>query len=150
MPKKFSLFVFAGAQVVMDLQPLIVILTGHGRRHGITHTLIGAASLGAVAAVSGKYLVDWVRSLRTKHPPVKLSWGMVLFSAWLGTFSHVLIDGLIYPDMDLFWPFAAGNPLRIGMTPRGMIRFCVVSGLAGMLAWGVAALVRKRREYEGD
>jgi membrane-bound metal-dependent hydrolase YbcI (DUF457 family) len=148
MQKKFSLLVFAWAQVVMDLQPLVVILTGRGRTHGFTHTLVGAAVLGALAGVSGKYLSEWVLSWRRNRPRVTLRWGVVWFSAWLGTFSHVLIDGLIYPDMDLFWPFATGNPLRIGFLPGEMIRFCVISGVLGALAWGAVALVRKQRERE--
>jgi len=45
--KRFSLLVFDWVQVVMDLQPLVVVLTGRGRKHGVTHTLIGAAVLGA-------------------------------------------------------------------------------------------------------
>jgi membrane-bound metal-dependent hydrolase YbcI (DUF457 family) len=148
--KKFSLLVFAWAQVVMDLQPLVVVLTGHGRTHGVTHTLIGAVVLGGVAGLSGKYLVEWLLSWRRKNTREKLGWGVVLFSAWLGTFSHVLIDGLIYPDMDLFWPFMTGNPLRIGVTPREMIWFCIFSGVLGALVWGVVALVRKRREGKGN
>lgn len=62
--KKFSLLVFAWAQIVMDLQPLVVILTGRGRRHGFTHTLVGAAALGALAEVSWKYLSEWILSWR--------------------------------------------------------------------------------------
>ena len=42
----FSLTVFGWSQVLMDLQPLVVILTGRGRTHGITHTFVGAAVLG--------------------------------------------------------------------------------------------------------
>ncbi len=148
LPKKFSLLIFAWAQIVMDLQPLIVILVGRGRPHGVSHTLIGAAVLGGAAAVSGKYLIEWVLSWRRNGLNVDISWGVALFSAWLGTFSHVLIDGLVYPDMDLFWPFMTGNPLRIGFSVRGMILFCVVSGVLGGVAWGVGALVRKRRVYK--
>lgn len=144
--KKFNLLIFAWAQVVMDLQPLVVILTGRGRTHGFTHTLIGAAVLGAFAGLSGKFLTEWILSWWKKQPQLKLSWGVVLVSAWLGSFSHVLIDGLIYPDMDLFWPFVAGNPLQIGMTPREMIRFCVFSGLIGALVWGGVVVARKHRE----
>lgn len=142
IPKKFSLLIFAWAQIVMDLQPLVVILTGRGRPHGVTHTLIGAAVLGGVAAVSGKYLTEWVLSWRKKRPRMSLTWGIVMLSAWLGTFSHVLFDGLVYPDMNLFWPFISGNPLRIGFSSREMILFCVISGMLGGVVWGVIAIIR--------
>ncbi len=148
LPKKFSLLIFIWAQIVMDLQPLIVILVGRGRHHGVTHTLIGAAVLGGVAAVSGKFLIEWVLSWWKKKPRFVLGWGAVLFSAWLGSFSHLLIDALVYPDVDLFWPFTEGNPLRIGFSMRGIILFCVVSGVLGALVWGVGTIFRRRRDRQ--
>ena len=146
LQKKFSLLVFAWAQIVMDLQPLAVILTGEGRLHGITHTFMGAVVLGGAAAVSGKYLSEWVLSWRKQRPRATLSWGTVLLSAGLGTFSHVLLDALIYSDMAPFWPFLPENPLRFGVSSWEMTQFCVVSGVLGALVWGVVVLVRKRKE----
>lgn len=143
--KKFSLLVFAWAQIVMDLQPLVVILTGRGKTHGITHTLIGAAVLGGVAGVTGKYLTEWVLSW-WKRPKVRLPWKVVWISAWVGTFSHILLDALIYPDMALFWPFSDSNPLIIGFDSTAMIWFCVVSGVLGAALWGVRWLVRRARK----
>ena len=52
----FSLMVFGWAQIVMDIQPLLVLLTGQGHLHGFSHTYIGATLLGIVSALSGKYL----------------------------------------------------------------------------------------------
>jgi len=50
--------VFGWAQIVMDIQPLVVILTGEGHLHGFSHTYVGAALLAVVAAVTGKYLSE--------------------------------------------------------------------------------------------
>ena len=147
MDKKFSLLVYAWAQVVMDLQPLVVILTGRGRTHGITHTFVGAAVLGAVAVVSGKYLSELILNLLSfgKRPKVVIPWRLAALSGFVGTFSHVLLDSLIYPDMAPFWPFMQANPLQFGVTSFQMTIFCVVSGVAGLLAWGVVTLVRRGR-----
>ena len=49
----FSLMVFGWAQIVMDLQPLVAILTGEGKWHGWTHTFLAALVLGAASAVTG-------------------------------------------------------------------------------------------------
>ena len=146
MDKKFSLLTYAWAQVVMDLQPLIVILTRRGRTHGITHTFIGAAVLGAVAVVSGKYLGELILNLLSfgKQPKTVIPWRVAILSGFVGSFSHVLLDALIYPDVSPFWPFTDAN-LRIGFTSTEMIMFCVVSGLLGLAAWGVIALVKRRK-----
>ena len=57
MDKKFSLLTYAWAQVVMDLQPLIVILTRRGRTHGITHTFVGCGCAGRSRC--GQWEISW-------------------------------------------------------------------------------------------
>ncbi len=146
LDKKFSLLVYAWAQVVMDLQPLIVILTGRGRTHGITHTFAGAAVLGAVAVVTGKVLSEFVLNLLSfgKRPKVVIPWRVAILSGLVGTFSHVLLDALVYSDMSPFWPFTdEGFPIGVGSYE--MIAFCVVSGVVGLVVWGVVALVKRKR-----
>ena len=54
----FSLMVFGWAQIVMDLQPLVVMLTGQGHLHGFSHTYLGATLLTILSAISGKYLSE--------------------------------------------------------------------------------------------
>ncbi|QRN84254.1 DUF4184 family protein [Chloroflexota bacterium] len=149
--KKFHLMIFAWAQVVMDIQPLIVILTHHGRTHGITHTFIGAIVLGLVAAVSGRYLLELAgKIVNWKYlKSGVLSWKVVFISAYFGTPSHVLLDALIYPDMDFFWPFMAGNPLRIGVSSLEMYGFCLLSGLIGSVLWVILFIIRKRKMRQG-
>ena len=54
----FSLMVFGWTQIVMDIQPLLVMLTGEGHLHGFTHTYIGATLIALFSALSGKYLAQ--------------------------------------------------------------------------------------------
>lgn len=60
LPSRFSLMVFGWAQLVMNLQPLLALLTGRGGLHGFTHTWIGASLLTVPAALGGKYLGELV------------------------------------------------------------------------------------------
>ena len=148
--KKFNLMIFGWAQIVMDLQPLIVILTHHGQTHGITHTLIGAVVLGLVSAVSGKYLLELAAKIvhwRNVGNGV-LSWKVVFISAYFGTLSHVLLDVLIYPDVELLWPFVEGNPLPFGFLSLEVIGFCIVCGLVGSIGWAARVIIRKLKERQ--
>ena len=52
--RHFSFMVFGGAQVLMDLEPLIGILRDRDVLHGVTHTWLGALVIGSVAAVIGR------------------------------------------------------------------------------------------------
>ena len=54
----FSLMVFGWAQIIMDVQPLIVLLSGEGHLHGFTHTYLGATLIGAVSAITGKHAAE--------------------------------------------------------------------------------------------
>ena len=144
----FSLVIFSATQVVMDLQPLVVMLTGRGEVHGATHTLLGAAVLGVASALAFRYPTRWLLNLflpRTR-PKVKLSWMTAFFSALAGTFSHALIDALIYPDVEPFWPLTTANPLRFGITTAQMITFCWVSGVIGIVLYVIIRLMRRAKE----
>ena len=50
--------VFGWSQIVMDLQPLFVLLTGEGELHGFSHTYLGASLLAILSALTGKYLSE--------------------------------------------------------------------------------------------
>jgi membrane-bound metal-dependent hydrolase YbcI (DUF457 family) len=145
--ERFSLIIFGWAQILMDLQPLVVFLTHEGQTHGVTHTFVGGAVLGAVAAVSGKPMGERLLNLFRKKdkPRVHISWKTAWWSGMVGGLSHVLLDGLIYPDMSPFWPFVRGTRMDV-FTSRGMTAFCIFSGLAGLLVYfvwrGVEALNR--------
>jgi hypothetical protein len=54
----FSLIVFGWAQIVMDVQPLIVMISGAGHLHGFSHTYMGATLLALFSGLTGKYLAE--------------------------------------------------------------------------------------------
>ena len=141
---KFSLIIFGWAQILVDLQPLVVVLTHEGQIHGVTHTFVGGAVLGAAAAASGKPMAEVLLNLFRKKgkPRLHISWKTAWWSGLVGGLSHVLLDGLIYPDMSPFWPFVKCTRMDI-FTSRGMTAFCIFSGLAGLLVYFVSRGVEK-------
>lgn len=146
----FSLMVFGWSQIVMDLQPLVVMLTHEGEMHGVSHTFVGAAALGVISAVTGKYLTEWTLNFLSfgRRPQVVIRWWVAFLSALLGTFSHVLLDALIYSDMKPFFPFSYVNPLlSFGVTSYKLAMFCIYSGVAGMVLYTairIICLMKKR------
>lgn len=79
----FSLMVFGWAQVIMDIQPLLVMLTGHGHLHGFSHTYVGAILIGIVAALTGKYVAEGSLRLTGQARHLPISWPVVIGSAGL-------------------------------------------------------------------
>jgi membrane-bound metal-dependent hydrolase YbcI (DUF457 family) len=149
--ERFSLVIFGWAQILVDLQPLVVFLTHEGQTHGVTHTFVGGAVLGAAAAASGKPIAEVLLNLfrKKEKPRLHINWKTAWWSGLVGGLSHVLLDGLIYPDMSPFWPFVQGNSMDV-FTSRGMTAFCILSGLAGLLVYfvtrGMEALYKHHSE----
>ena len=153
----FSLMVFGWAQIVMDIQPLLVLLTGAGRLHGFTHTLIGATLLALFATLSGKYLGEFgLRRLDMAKPdrPIVISWPVAAGSAFAGSYSHVWLDGIMHADVAPLYPFSNANDW-LGLVSVGELRgWCLASGGIGAavffaVQWGMKARQDKRGSQGG-
>lgn len=136
----FSLMVFGWAQIIMDIQPLVVMITGEGHLHGFSHTYLGATLLAIFAALTGKYLSEvglYLLGLN-KSWQVKIAWRVVFLSAFVGAYSHVLLDSIMHVDLQPFSPFYAVNPMLGLLTNLALHQFCVFAGLVGAVIYGVA------------
>jgi membrane-bound metal-dependent hydrolase YbcI (DUF457 family) len=116
----------------MDIQPLLVMISGKGHLHGFTHTFIGAAMIAVFAGLSGKTLSGFIlRRAINSVKPIAMGWKVVFISALIGSVSHVLLDSIMHMDVELFYPFSAANTL-LGLMPIDALHlFCLFSGLVG-------------------
>ncbi|MCV6621321.1 MAG: zinc dependent phospholipase C family protein [Cellvibrionaceae bacterium] len=129
----FSLIVFGWTQIVMDIQPLIVILTGEGHLHGFSHSYVGASLLAIFSALSGKYLSEIGLYILELNPnwEVKIAWWIAFLSAFIGAFSHVAIDSIMHSDMEPFFPFSKENPLLGAISVEILHKLCLFGALIG-------------------
>lgn len=130
----FSLMVFGWTQIVMDIQPLIVLLSGEGHLHGFSHTYIGAIIIAILAGISGKYLSEFglkVLRISKYENPILIAWWVVFLSAFIGSFSHVLLDSIMHLDVEPFFPFTLDNQLLSLISVPMLHKVCLYSGLAG-------------------
>lgn len=133
LQSSFSLMVFGWAQIVMDIQPLVVMISGEGHLHGFSHTYIGAILLTIFSALSGKYLSEiglFVLGLNPQRQ-VKISWWVCFLSAFIGTFSHVLLDSIMHSDVEPFFPASKGNMFLGLISIQALHKVCLYSGLVG-------------------
>lgn len=100
--RRFSFAVFAISQVVMDLEPGIVMYADlDGPLHGITHTLPGALVLALVTVLLYQAWLrygpqGYVARLGRAALPV------VIGTALFATLSHVFLDAMMHADMALY------------------------------------------------
>lgn len=139
--RHFSFMVFGGAQVLMDIEPLVRILRGDPVLHGYTHTIAGAALIGIVAALIGKPISEYVlATLRIRHHP--LTWTAAFSGALIGTFSHIALDAVMHGDMHPWWPIATGNALLGAMDVGRLHVVCAALGVLGLIAISIRSLLR--------
>ncbi len=134
LQSSFSLMVFGWTQIVMDIQPLIVMITGEGHLHGFTHTFVGAVLITLLASVTGKYLSELglkVLKISKNEHPISITWWVVFLSAFIGSFSHVFLDSIMHYDVEPFFPATLNNQF-LGLISVSMLhKVCLYSGLIG-------------------
>ena len=142
VPARFSFLIFAGSQVLMDIEPGVRMLQDSAILHGPSHTYLGALVVGSVAAILGKPITEFVlRQFKVRN--YELTWQSVRISSLVGTFSHVLLDSIMHVDMVPFLPFTDGNPL-IGLIEVGLLHLLLTVGVfGGGIAVGILQLVQR-------
>jgi membrane-bound metal-dependent hydrolase YbcI (DUF457 family) len=133
----FSLMVFGWTQIVMDLQPLIVMISGEGHLHGFTHTYLGALIIAVISALSGKYLSQFGLVLIGVSPekPIKIKWWVAFLSALIGSLSHVYLDSIMHSDVQPFYPVLMTNPTFGLFSISNLHKLCLYSGLLGAIIY---------------
>ncbi|MBT5895237.1 MAG: hypothetical protein HOH61_04990 [Rhodospirillaceae bacterium] len=140
----FSMTVFGWSQIVMDIQPLIVTITGEGHLHGFSHTYVGATLLAVLAALSGKPMSEFGLAILNKtriNLPTRISWRIAFVTAFVGAYSHVVIDSFMHLDMVPWYPISTSNALLGVIGVGALIKTCLYSGLIGT---GIFTLMQAR------
>lgn len=129
--RHFSFLIFGGSQVLIDIEPLLGIIYGWPVLHGISHTLGGALVIGAMAALTGKPISQWVLHY-FKQSYQSLSWQVAFVSAYIGTFSHIALDAIMHSDMNPFWPLQRGNSWLGLITIAQLHLLCLLLFIIGL------------------
>jgi membrane-bound metal-dependent hydrolase YbcI (DUF457 family) len=92
------------------------MMIGSAILHGFTHTLVGALVIGTLAGAIGKPISE--RVLYGMNLPCHgFTWTASFVSAYIGTFSHVLLDAVMHWDLLLFY-LSLSKPVLGVMFPK--------------------------------
>ncbi|RZG46293.1 phospholipase C/P1 nuclease family protein [Acinetobacter wuhouensis] len=137
--RKFSFMIFAGTQILMDLEPLFGLILGWHTLHFYTHNLIGALLIGIISIFIGKPISEFTLKTIFKEKHWQISWKVAVFSALTGSFSHILLDAFMHADMYPFFPLSKSQVL-LGLIPYSYIFY---GCLFGFLLGGIGFLIRE-------
>ena len=152
---RFSFTVFCYSQVVTDLESGFYILKGEYPVHRFFHTYLGATFVGLACTLTGRPICQlalrkceaWLGSPFTRWfgQSVGISWGVSFVSAFIGTYSHVLLDSIMHRDLTPFSPFSDANPFLHLVSVPMLHLLCVVLGVAGILGYFIGNSFREHR-----
>lgn len=113
--------------ILVDLEPAIVMfLRLNYPLHGFMHSIVGIFFLLPVVyvftVITRRLLPDLDFFFTSKKREFKF-W-LVGISALIGSFSHVLLDSFLYPEMNLAWPLLYWNPLLNAELGLAIYEFC--------------------------
>ena len=154
--RHFSLIVFGFAQVAIDIEPLVRILRGDSVLHGFTHTYLGATLIAVAVIFAGRpvcqSLLDWWNAglsskwLARFRSPAPISWRATVTGAFIGTYSHVFLDGIMHVDLQPYAPFSTANNMLGFVSIDALHLFCAGAGAAGVVGMLGLVLWRGRRQ----
>lgn len=136
LQKYIDVPVFIFANIVVDIEPLIVIaLNLNYPLHGYVHTFLIGSVVGiawAIFSYAGQNIFQWI--MKKVHLPYNTNFKKILISALLGVWFHVLLDAPIYFDIRPFYPFAS-NPLYGLMTNFLAYIVCGISFIPAVILY---------------
>jgi len=143
MQGAFSLMVFGWTQILIDIQPLIVMISGKGELHGFSHTYIGATFIAIASALTGKYLGEIGLRIFRMQEYNPIAWSVAIVSAFIGGYSHVLIDSIMHSDITPFSPFSDRSVFYGFVSIDTLHILCIGGAVAGGVGFYVIERIRK-------
>jgi uncharacterized protein DUF4184 len=151
----FSLIIFTWAQLLMDIQPILAILTNKGPLHGFSHTYIGATLIAIFSALTGKWIYQTIMKFIQKDftdyqnllfdVPQKLTLSVCVVSAFIGTYSHVLLDSIMHADIEPFYPIYLKNDINLIISIESLYKLCVYTGTIGAVIFFSIRMVKIKK-----
>ena len=139
-PRSVSMTAFGAANVLIDTESVVNLVTGRTPVHALLHTFPVASAVGVAAGL----LVALIGRALRRATGSEWSLRPALFGGILGGASHPLFDGLMHPDICPFLPLSGANPL-LGLVGLDLLHaLCAGAGAAGLavLSWRAHRVAR--------
>jgi hypothetical protein len=152
-PRHLSFTVFGFTQVLIDLEPLYYMLRHEAILHRFFHTYAGATLVGLAGVVLGRPVCQWLLLVLHRlgnqaqranaRAASRIPLGAAVAGAFLGVYSHVLLDSIMHADIRPLAPFSQANPLFRVLSLDALHQLCLGAGIVGSIVLAVTARSRR-------
>ncbi len=129
------------ASVILDVEPLVVLLLGLPMPiHGFFHTYLGATIVAGILSIClwpFRSYLNMVVSYFGIHQKSNLR--TIVLASIAGTYSHVFLDSFLYAEMNPFYPLL-GNLFFSFAFSQFIYNFCVFAGFLGLVGYIIHVL----------
>ena len=143
IPHHFSFTVFCFAQVATDCETAYYMIQAELPFHRFCHTYIGATLVGLASVLIGRPLCQLALRIWSGWPsaPFKRDFpsstviptGNAISGAFIGTYSHIVLDSIMHSDITPMMPFDSANSLHGIVSPNMLHIACAALGALGAI-----------------
>lgn len=112
--------------------------------HGPLHSFTGSFILGVLIGISswGLNKILAKKNVGSSFDFIfrEYSFFQSLISSFIGTFSHVFLDAILYPEMDLLYPLNVGNSFYALFPFSFPYLFCIATFFLGFIIINIKLL----------
>ena len=151
-PERFDLVALFFSAILLDLEPLYLILVGAVPDHQVWHSFLFVTTLYLVAVSAGVWLLEnrfegtiarTFSFFRLDASNIKRTPGAILLSSLVGGTSHVFFDMFTHEEMPyVVYPLSYGNPFWLGAWDPVVGAFVVALSLYSLWIWWRSAVWR--------
>ena len=151
---------FILANVLLDIEPLLVLITGLSYPlHGYLHTFVAAIGVGVAFGFVMFFFERTIHPLYRKlllEPEATFKKSHFIIAGVLGTMLHVLFDSPLYWDIKPFYPLTV-NPLYGSVSSLEIYLLSVWMGILGIIfylllltVWAYKRLQKRPSKTQGN
>ncbi len=132
-------------KIKWKLTTFLVVLTGKGNSHGFSHAYIGATLIAIFSALTGKWVYQvimvFIKKDFTDYQKLlfdvnkKLTMRVCVVSAFIGTYSHVLLNSIMHANVEPYYPIYLANDINLIISIESLYKLCLYTGLLGVVVF---------------
>ncbi|MCK5707530.1 MAG: hydrolase [Candidatus Aureabacteria bacterium] len=147
--KRINILVFVLANVVIDIEPLSVMVFNLSYPlHGYAHTFLGAVIIGGIwGGIAYQFKKIFITLLKILKLPYEFTIKQYVFSGVFGSLLHVLFDAPLYTDIQPFYPIKA-NPLYGLISNPVMYKICFLLFIPAIILYSYTIIRNKNMKHK--